>query len=116
MQALEIIEELVIPSSENVDVRDPKTVSDRLKCPLAAKQYGYEDVLAPLIAKACISVCPSNPYNFNVDNVRTVKIPGVSPTREIKLYSLSRFCHGSQCPSLCTSLRRAVYSCHALHS
>lgn len=78
VQALEILEELMIPGSDVVDVRDPKAVADRLKCPLAAKQYGNEDVLAPLIAKACISVCPGNPVNFNVDNVRTVKVPGAS--------------------------------------
>eukprot|EP00892_Ulva_mutabilis_P003331 jgi/Ulvmu1/136/UM001_0140.1 len=79
-KALEILEELMIPGSENIDVRDPKAVANRLKCPLAAKQYGYEDVLAQLIAKACISVCPGNPVNFNVDNVRTVKIPGAVVT------------------------------------
>lgn len=38
--------------------------------------YGSEGWLAPLIARACIEVCPKNAGNFNVDNVRVVKIPG----------------------------------------
>ena len=66
-----------IPGTEKISMHDQGPgVSNRLKCPLAAKQFGFEDVLAPLIAKACVSVCPKNPVNFNVDNVRTIKIPG----------------------------------------
>lgn len=38
--------------------------------------YGAEGWLTPLVAQACIEVCPKNPANFNVDNVRVVKIPG----------------------------------------
>ena len=30
------------------------------------------------MAEACVDVCPKNPINFNVDNVRVVKIPGSS--------------------------------------
>ncbi|EJD34990.1 T-complex protein 1 [Auricularia subglabra TFB-10046 SS5] len=45
---------------------------------LAAKQYGYEDTLAKLVAEAALTVMPSNPANFNVDNVRVVKIMGGS--------------------------------------
>lgn len=84
-----------IPASEKISMHDQgPAVSNRLKCPLAAKQYGYEDVLAPLIAKACVSVCPKNPINFNVDNVRTIKIPGAAPQLRTKTrYS----CHSSEC-------------------
>lgn len=32
--------------------------------------------MCPLIAQACIDVCPKNTNNFNVDNVRVVKITG----------------------------------------
>jgi T-complex protein 1 subunit theta len=71
------VDAAAIPGSEKINMHDLGSgVANRLKCPLAAKQYGYEDVLAPLIAKACVSVCPKNPVNFNVDNVRTVKITG----------------------------------------
>ncbi|KZV79390.1 T-complex protein 1 [Exidia glandulosa HHB12029] len=45
---------------------------------LAAKQYGYEDTLAKLVAEAAMVVMPSNPANFNVDNIRVVKIMGGS--------------------------------------
>lgn len=70
-----------IPGTEKISMHDQGPgVSNRLKCPLAAKQFGFENVLAPLIAKACVSVCPKNPVNFNVDNVRTIKIPG-TPSR-----------------------------------
>lgn len=45
-----------------------------------AKQYGYEDVLAPLVAKACLIVMPDaasgkRPY-VNLDSVRVVKLIG----------------------------------------
>ena len=40
-----------------------------------SKQYGNEDFLASLIAKACISILPEN-TSFNVDNVRVCKILG----------------------------------------
>jgi T-complex protein 1 subunit theta len=79
LQALTLLESQILPGSDKVDLRDAKAVATRLKCPLSAKQYGFEAVLAPLIAEACISVCPKNPLNFNVDNVRTVKMPGARP-------------------------------------
>ncbi|KZT36936.1 T-complex protein 1 [Sistotremastrum suecicum HHB10207 ss-3] len=49
-----------------------------LKPSLASKQYGSEDILARLVAEAALSIIPSNPQNFNVDNVRVVKIMGGS--------------------------------------
>lgn len=49
-----------------------------LKPAIASKQYGYEDTLANLVAEAALAVMPSNPKNFNVDNVRVVKIMGGS--------------------------------------
>ncbi|EJF57172.1 T-complex protein 1 [Dichomitus squalens] len=47
-----------------------------LKPAIASKQYGYEDQLAGLVAEASLAVMPPNPKNFNVDNVRVVKIMG----------------------------------------
>jgi T-complex protein 1 subunit theta len=35
-------------------------------------------MLSKLVADACIEVLPKNPVNFNVDNVRVVKIPGAA--------------------------------------
>ena len=40
---------------------------------ISSKQYGCEDLVTRLVAKACIDVCPKNPKNFNVDNVRVCK-------------------------------------------
>lgn len=41
-----------------------------------SKQYGNEDFLASLIAKACISILPDKKTTFNVDNIRICKILG----------------------------------------
>ena len=49
-----------------------------MKPAIASKQYGYEDTLAALVAEAALSIMPTNPKNFNVDNVRVVKIMGGS--------------------------------------
>lgn len=54
------------------------TLASALKPAIASKQYGYEDTLASLVAEAALAVMPSNPKNFNVDNVRVVKIMGGS--------------------------------------
>ena len=55
-----------------------KSLSRAIKPAIASKQYGYEDTLAALVAEAALSVIPQNPKNFNVDNVRVVKIMGGS--------------------------------------
>ncbi|KAJ7147768.1 hypothetical protein O6H91_Y551800 [Diphasiastrum complanatum] len=75
-KALALLEELVEPNSETIDVRSKEQVVQRMKSAIASKQYGQEDILTPLIAEACIQVCPKNPGNFNVDNVRVAKILG----------------------------------------
>ena len=49
-----------------------------MKPAIASKQYGNEDVLSELVAEAALAVMPPNPKNFNVDNVRVVKIMGSS--------------------------------------
>jgi T-complex protein 1 subunit theta len=55
-----------------------QSLATALKPAIASKQYGYEDTLANLVAEAALVVMPSNPKNFNVDNVRVVKIMGGS--------------------------------------
>lgn len=54
------------------------TLSTALKPAIASKQYGFEDTLSALVAEAALIVMPPNPKNFNVDNVRVVKIMGGS--------------------------------------
>ncbi|EFN58038.1 hypothetical protein CHLNCDRAFT_34430 [Chlorella variabilis] len=75
-KALEILDTLVVAGTDTLDVRDAAAVAQRIKGSVSSKQYGYEDLLAPIIAEACIDVVPKNPHNFNVDNVRVVKING----------------------------------------
>lgn len=47
-----------------------------LKPAIASKQYGSEEILSSLVAEAALNVMPSNSANFNVDNIRVVKIMG----------------------------------------
>lgn len=81
MQALEIMDTLILEGSETLDVRDKAAVAQRIKGSVSSKQYGYESVLCPLIAEACISVCPKNPVSFNVDNVRALCPDPLNPAR-----------------------------------
>ena len=53
-------------------------LTEAIKPAIASKQYGSEDTLATLVAEAALVVMPPNPKNFNVDNVRVVKIMGGS--------------------------------------
>lgn len=75
-KTIEILEEMVEANSESMNVRDKDGVILRMRSSVASKQFGQEDILCPLIAEACIQVCPSNPENFNVDNVRVAKLLG----------------------------------------
>ncbi|KAL6534574.1 T-complex protein 1 subunit theta [Orobanche gracilis] len=75
-KTLQILEELVEEGSGSMNVRDRDEVILRMRSPVASKQFGREDTLCPLIAEACTQVCPTNPANFNVDNVRVAKLLG----------------------------------------
>ncbi|KAG9158533.1 hypothetical protein Leryth_024043 [Lithospermum erythrorhizon] len=75
-KTIELLEELVEEGSENMDVRNKDEVILRMRSAVASKQFGLEDILCPLIAEGCIQVCPKNPANFNVDNVRVAKLLG----------------------------------------
>lgn len=78
--------------------RDVTQVAHCLKTVLAAKQYGHEDLLAPLVAQACIQILPKNGLNFSVDNVRVAKIlgGGVVDTKLVKGFVLTRDVEGAQ--------------------
>eukprot|EP01134_Creolimax_fragrantissima_P003683 CFRG3683T1 len=63
------------------EVKDPRDATEMamiLETVLASKQYGYEHMLAKIVAEACVQILPKNVKNFNVDNIRVVKIPGAS--------------------------------------
>lgn len=72
--ALTILDELAVHTVG--DVGDVSAMGAVLRPVLAAKQHGYEDVLAPLVARACVHALPPTGGPFNVDNVRVVKVEG----------------------------------------
>ncbi|KAF2721503.1 T-complex protein 1 [Polychaeton citri CBS 116435] len=72
--ALKALEELEVDRVENM--RDQAELAKAIKTVVAAKQNGNEDILADMVAEAVLAVLPKNPQNFNVDNVRVVKIMG----------------------------------------
>lgn len=74
--ALETLEELVVDKVE--DIRSQEELSKAIATVIASKQNGNEDFLADLVAEAVLAVLPKNPANFNVDNIRVVKIMGGS--------------------------------------
>lgn len=60
------------------ELRSQTELCKALRTVVASKQSGNEDALAALVAEAVLAVLPRNPLNFNVDNVRVVKIMGGS--------------------------------------
>ncbi|KAK3684539.1 T-complex protein 1 subunit theta [Vermiconidia calcicola] len=75
-EAIRILEELEVDRVENI--RDQAELAKAIRTVVAAKQSGNEEFLADMVAEAVLAVLPKNPYNFNVDNVRVVKIMGGS--------------------------------------
>jgi len=73
-KAIEILPDLVCSSVS--DMRDVDIVASALKTSIASKQYGYEDFLSKLIAKACVSILPPTRLAFSVDNIRVAKLVG----------------------------------------
>ncbi|OCT44064.1 putative T-complex protein 1 subunit theta [Cladophialophora carrionii] len=82
--ALKCLEDLEVDTV--ADVRSAEELSKALRTVVASKQSGSEDVLSQLIAQAVLAVLPKNPVNFNVDNIRVVKIMGgdLSASRVVK--------------------------------
>ncbi|KAJ3472858.1 hypothetical protein NLG97_g10673 [Lecanicillium saksenae] len=74
--ALDTLERLAIDKVENI--RDQEELTKALRTVIASKQNGNEDTLADLVSEAILAVLPKNPANFNVDNIRVVKIMGGS--------------------------------------
>jgi T-complex protein 1 subunit theta len=74
----------ILPSlvCSTVDSSDKTTLETQLltvlKPVLAAKQYGYEGVLAPLVATACLGTMSSNSSKVHAENVRVAKVLGGS--------------------------------------
>lgn len=75
-EALKILDQLVIDKVK--DIRSKDELEKPIRTVVASKQSGSEKFLATLIAEAILAVLPKNPINFNVDNIRVVKIMGGS--------------------------------------
>jgi len=72
-KALEVLQTLSCMEVKNT--KDEVSVKKALRTAIMSKQYGHEDFLSDMIAKACISILPEQ-TTFNVDNVRVCKILG----------------------------------------
>lgn len=72
-KCLEILPSLV--TYEIKDYRNIAEVTKGLRTSLQSKQYGNEEFLAGLVARACVSILPEQ-TTFNVDNVRVCKVLG----------------------------------------
>jgi len=81
LQELENMTAHTVPTPPTLE-----SLSVALKPAIASKQYGSEDTLSSLVAEAALIVMPLNPVNFNVDNVRVVKILGgnISSSRVVR--------------------------------
>ncbi|KAL9001580.1 MAG: hypothetical protein Q9169_000156 [Polycauliona sp. 2 TL-2023] len=75
-EALKILDHLVVDKVS--DMRSQSELEKPISTVVASKQSGSERPLARLIAEAVLAVLPKNPMNFNVDNIRVVKIMGGS--------------------------------------
>lgn len=60
------------------DIRSQEELSKAIRTVISSKQNGNEEFLADLVAEAVLAILPKNPANFNVDNIRVVKIMGGS--------------------------------------
>lgn len=70
-KCLEILPNLVC--DEIKDCRNVDEVIRGITPSIMSKQYGYEDFIAALVAKACVAILPEK-TTFNVDNVRICKV------------------------------------------
>lgn len=77
MAALKVLDEILpkLVVHEVKDIKNLSEVSKAIRSSIMSKQYGNEDFLSSLIAKACISVATKD-QTFNVDNIRICKILG----------------------------------------
>ena len=83
-KTIELLETLATLSIK--DVRSKIEVLPAIRSVVMAKQYGDEDILAPLIVEACHYSMPRDVAKFDVDHVRIAKILGgtLSDSRVIR--------------------------------
>ena len=108
-EALRVLDQLVV--DEVKDLRSHAELAKAIRTVVASKQSGSEDFLADLVAEAVLAVLPKQPGNFNVDNVRVVKIMGSSleQSKVVKGMVFGREPDGSV--KKAKQARVGVYSC-----
>ena len=74
--ALETLDQLEVDRVK--DIRSQSELGKAIRTVVASKQSGSEDFLADMVAEAVLAVLPKQAVNFNVDNIRVVKIMGGS--------------------------------------
>ncbi|KAL1655731.1 T-complex protein 1 subunit theta [Didymella pomorum] len=107
--AQQVLEELVCDKVE--DIRSQEELAKAIRTVVAAKQSGSEDFLADIVAEAVLAVLPKNPVNFNVDNVRVVKIMGgaLEQSKVVKGMVFARSPEGNVTKA--TKAKVGVFSC-----
>lgn len=107
-KALEILPKLVCHEIKNN--RDITLVKESIRSSVMSKQYGQEDLLADLIARACVSILPEK-STFNVDNIRVCKIlgSGLSKSEVLKGMVFKRQVEGDI--SSAENCKIAMFSC-----
>uniref|UniRef100_A0A1A9WQX4 T-complex protein 1 subunit theta n=1 Tax=Glossina brevipalpis TaxID=37001 RepID=A0A1A9WQX4_9MUSC len=107
-KALEILPKLIC--YEIQDYSNVEKVKECLKASIMSKQYGQEDFLTDLVAKACVAILPDN-GTFNVDNIRVCKIVGCGLTKSEVVHGMvfKRFVEGDV--TFAEKAKIAVFSC-----
>lgn len=79
-----------------------ESLAEAVKPAISSKQYGQEDRLSRLVAEAAVIVMPNKSVNFNVDNVRVVKIMGGGFAASSVLHGMvfNREPEGTRCVSI----------------
>jgi len=85
-KCLELLEGLV--SYTVKDVHNREEIEKCIKSVVAAKQYGQEDVLVPLIAEASLFAMSTGSRGFNIENVRVAKILGSSMSESTVIHGM----------------------------
>jgi len=108
LEALEGMAAFTVP-----DMRDEAALTAALRPVVAAKQHGYEDVIAPLVARAVITAMPQAPKaaSVNVDSVRVTQLVGgtLSDSAVVNGAVVQRDTEGSV--KAVTDAKIAIFSC-----
>ncbi|KAI8845809.1 chaperonin Cpn60/TCP-1 family [Chytriomyces cf. hyalinus JEL632] len=108
-KSFEILQTLSVHTLENAHSKSDLVAL--VKPAIASKQYGYEDLLAELVASAALEIMPKNASQFNVDSVRVVKIMGgsIHDTAVVKGMVFGREAEGIVTKA--TNAKIAIFTC-----